>query len=228
MKALINVSLPQKHKDMKIVKFGFSLFGINTYVVVDPTTGKCAIVDPGMIDPEEENALADYIKRNEYQVTHVINTHLHIDHVAGNHFAIERFHVPVLAHQDDESLGERIDLQVAQFGMSEKIDNVTISTYLHEGDTIEIGEGRLEVLHVPGHSQGSVALYDRKGGFVIVGDALFAGSIGRTDLPGGSYPQLIDSIKSKLMSLPDSTVVYPGHGHATTIGIERQSNPFLR
>lgn len=213
---------------MKIVKFGFSLFGINTYVVVDPTTGKCAIVDPGMIDPEEENALADYIERNEYQVTHVINTHLHIDHVAGNHFAIERFHAPVLAHQDDESLGERIDLQAAQFGMSEKIDNVTISTYLHDGDTIEIGEGRLEVLHVPGHSQGSVALYDREGGFVIVGDALFAGSIGRTDLPGGSYPQLIDSIKSKLMSLPDSTVVYPGHGPATTIGIERRSNPFLR
>lgn len=213
---------------MKIVKFGFSLFGINTYVVVDPSTGKCAIVDPGMIDPEEENALADYIERNEYQVTHVINTHLHIDHVAGNHFAIERFHVPVLAHQDDESLGERIDLQAAQFGMSEKIDNVTISTYLHDGDTIEIGEGRLEVLHVPGHSQGSVVLYDREGGFVIVGDALFAGSIGRTDLPGGSYPQLIDSIKSKLMSLPDSTVVYPGHGPATTIGIERLSNPFLR
>ncbi len=213
---------------MKIIKFGFSLFGINTYVVVDPSTGKCAIVDPGMIDPEEENALADYIERNEYQVTHVINTHLHIDHVAGNHFAIERFHVPVLAHQDDESLGERIDLQAAQFGMSEKIDNVTISTYLHDGDTIEIGEGRLEVLHVPGHSQGSVALYDREGGVVIVGDALFAGSIGRTDLSGGSYPQLIDSIKSKLMSLPDSTVVYPGHGPATTIGIERQSNPFLR
>lgn len=213
---------------MKIVKFGFSLFGINTYVVVDPSTGKCAIVDPGMIDPEEENALADYIERNEYQVTHVINTHLHIDHVAGNHFAIERFHVPVLAHQDDESLGERIDLQAAQFGMSEKIDNVTISTYLHDGDTIEIGEGRLEVLHVPGHSQGSVVLYDREGGFVIVGDALFAGSIGRTDLPGGSYPQLINSIKSKLMSLPDSTVVYPGHGPATTIGIERRSNPFLR
>lgn len=213
---------------MKIVKFGFSLFGINTYVVVDPTTGKCAIVDPGMIDPEEENALADYIKRNEYQVTHVINTHLHIDHVAGNHFAIERFHVRVLAHQDDESLGERIDLQAAQFGMSEKIDNVTISTYLHDGDTIEIGEGRLEVLHVPGHSQGSVALYDREGGYVIVGDALFSGSIGRTDLPGGSYPQLIDSIKSKLMSLPDSTVLYPGHGPATTIGIERHSNPFLR
>lgn len=213
---------------MKIVKFGFSLFGINTYVVVDPTTGKCAIVDPGMIDPEEENALANYIERNEYQVTHVINTHLHIDHVAGNHFAIERFHVPVMAHQDDESLGERIDLQTAQFGMSEKIDNVTISTYLHDGDTIEIGEGHLEVLHVPGHSQGSVALYDREGGFVIVGDALFAGSIGRTDLPGGSYPQLIDSIKSKLMSLPDSTVVYPGHGPATTIGIECQSNPFLR
>ena len=213
---------------MKIVKFGFSLFGINTYVVVDPTTGKCAIVDPGMIDPEEENALADYIERNEYQVTHVINTHLHIDHVAGNHFAIERFHVPVLAHKDDESLGARIDLQAAEFGMSEKIDNVTISTYMHEGDTIEIGEGRLEVLHVPGHSQGSVALYDREGGYVIVGDALFAGSIGRTDLPGGSYTQLIDSIKSKLMSLPDSTVVYPGHGPATTIGIERQSNPFLR
>ena len=105
---------------------------------------------------------------------------------------------------------------------------MSITTYLHDGDTINIGDGRLEVLHVPGHSQGSIALYDRDGGYVITGDALFAGSIGRTDLPGGDYPQLINSIRNKLLELPDSTVVYPGHGPATTIGAERQSNPFLR
>lgn len=213
---------------MKIVKFGFSLFGIITYVVVDISTGKCAITDPGMIDPEEENAIADFIDRNGYEVTHLINTHLHIDHVAGNRFTTDRFHVPVLAHPDDKILGACIDQQAAQFGICGKINNVSITTYLHDGDTINIGDGRLEVLHVPGHSQGSIALYDRDGGYVITGDALFAGSIGRTDLPGGDYPQLINSIRSKLMELPDSTVVYPGHGPATTIGAERQSNPFLR
>ncbi len=181
---------------MKIVKFGFALFGINTYVVVDTSTGKCAIIDPGMIDQEEENAIADFINRNGYEVTHLINTHLHIDHVAGNSFTTDRFHVPVLAHPDDKILGACIDQQAAQFGICGKINNVS--------------------------------MYDRDGGYVITGDALFAGSIGRTDLPGGDYPQLINSIRNKLLELPDSTVVYPGHGPATTIGAERQNNPFLR
>lgn len=212
---------------MKLVKFGFSLFGINTYVVVDESTKSCAVIDPGMIDAEEENALVDYIEREGLTVTHVINTHLHVDHAVGDKFVAEKFRVPVLGHRNDEVLGERLQQQAQMFGMREKLDSISLTSYLEDGEKVRIGNGELEVLHVPGHSRGSVALYDREGKFVIVGDALFAGSIGRTDLPGGDFGTLVKSIKDKLLSLPDDTAVYPGHGPATTIGRERRNNPYL-
>lgn len=212
---------------MNIAIFGFSLFGINTYVVYDPKQKKATIVDPGMINEEEEKALTGFIERNDLDVTHIINTHLHIDHAIGAAYAKERFKVPLFGHRDDEKLGARMQQQAAAFGINEKVKDVTIDTYLEDGDKLHIGDGTLEVLHVPGHSPGSIALYDKEGGFVIVGDALFQGSVGRTDLPGGNGTQLIKAIKEKLLTLPDSTVVYPGHGSSTTIGAERRANPFL-
>ncbi len=213
---------------MKLVKFGFSLFGINTYVVVDEATKKCAVVDPGMIEPEEENALVNYIERNGLTVTHVINTHLHVDHAVGDKFVADKFKVPVLGHKSDETLGARMQQQAMMFGMREKLDAVSLTSYLEDGDKVKVGEGELDVLHVPGHSPGSIALYDPEGKYVIVGDALFDGSIGRTDLPGGDFRTLINSIRSKLLTLPDDTTVYPGHGPATTIGREKKYNPYLR
>lgn len=213
---------------MKLVRFGFSLFGINTYLVVDEATRKCAVVDPGMIGPDEENALVDYIERNKLRVVDVINTHLHVDHAIGDKFVAEKFRVPVLGHKRDESLGARLQEQAEMFGMREKLDSVSLTSYLEDGDRVSIGDGELEVLHVPGHSPGSIALYDPQGHWVIVGDALFAGSIGRTDLPGGDYATLVGAINDRLMALPDDTAVYPGHGPATTIGQERKYNPYLR
>lgn len=213
---------------MKLVKFGFSLFGINTYVVVDEATKKCAVVDPGMIEPEEENALVNYIERNGLTVTHVINTHLHVDHAVGDKFVADKFKVPVLGHNSDKTLGARMQQQAMMFGMREKLDAVSLTSYLEDGDKVKVGEGELDVLHVPGHSPGSIALYDPEGKYVIVGDALFDGSIGRTDLPGGDFGTLINSIRSKLLTLPDDTTVYPGHGPATTIGKEKKYNPYLR
>lgn len=212
---------------MKVVKFGFSIFGINTYMVVDEDTGKCAVIDPGMTDAEEENALVDYVERNHLTLTHVINTHLHVDHAIGDKFVVDRFKVPVVGHKADAPLGERMQQQAVMFGMREKLDSVSLTSYLDDGDEIHIGDGVLKVLHVPGHSPGSIALYDPKGGYVIAGDVLFAGSIGRTDLPGGNTAQLYDSIRSKLYALPDNTVVYPGHGPATTIGNEKKYNPYV-
>lgn len=212
---------------LKIAKFEFSLFGINTYAVYDPKEGKCVIVDPGMINTEEENAIVNFIERNNLTVTNIINTHLHVDHAVGVSFAKKRFGVPVLGHKDDEFLGKRLQMQADAFGIMEKIEDVSIDTYLKEGDIIKVGSGKLEVLHVPGHSPGSIALYDKEDGFVITGDALFQGSVGRTDLPGGNGTQLIEAIRENLLTLPDSTVVYPGHGPATTIGRERAANPFL-
>lgn len=212
---------------MKVVKFAFSLFGINTYLVVDEATGKCAVIDPGMIDDEEREAFTGYIKRNNLTLTHVINTHLHVDHAIGDAFVAREYGVPVAAHEGDLFLGERIKEQAHSFGIREAVEDFEVTERLEPGDIIKIGEGELEVIHVPGHSPGGIALYDRKDGFVIAGDSLFAGSIGRTDLPGGNHAQLIAGIKNGLLTLPPSTVVYPGHGPATTISREAASNPFL-
>lgn len=213
---------------MRIAKFEFSLFGINTYVVWDPETRKCAVVDPGMIDDRERNAIRNFIDREKLSVEHIINTHLHVDHAIGDSFAVKEFGAPVLAHRGDEPLGADLRQQARMFQIQEEVDNVSVSTYIEDGDVVRVGNGSLQVLHVPGHSKGSIALYDKEGGYVLVGDALFYGSVGRTDLPGGDMDELLASIRGKLLALPDDTVVYPGHGPATTIGRERMYNPFLR
>ncbi len=213
---------------MRIAKFEFSLFGINTYVVWDPETRECAVVDPGMIDDRERNAIRNFIDREKLSVEHIINTHLHVDHAIGDSFAVKEFGAPVLAHRGDEPLGADLRQQARMFQIQEEVDNVSVSTYIEDGDVVRVGNGSLQVLHVPGHSKGSIALYDKEGGYVLVGDALFYGSVGRTDLPGGDMDELLASIRGKLLALPDDTVVYPGHGPATTIGRERMYNPFLR
>lgn len=213
---------------MKVAIFQFSLFGINTYVVYDPDTKACAIIDPGIINKEEEKTLDAFIEREHLVVTHVINTHLHLDHAIGDNLLKNKYKVPVLAHRLDLPLGERMQQQALMFGINKQFSDVEITDYLSDGEIIKIGNGELEVIHVPGHSLGSVALYDKADGFVIVGDALFNGSIGRTDLPGGDFQTLIDSITNRLLTLPDSTVVYPGHGDPTTIGNEKRHNPYLR
>lgn len=212
---------------MQVAIFQFSLFGINTYLLFDTETNACAIVDPGMSTPEEEQAIEDFIVEKDLNLTHIINTHLHIDHVAGVPFLKEKFGASLLAHEGDEFMGKKIHQQAAAFGLNLNLDEIEISDYIKGGDKIKIGNGELEVISVPGHSKGSVALYDREGGYLISGDALFKGSIGRTDLPGGNYRELIDSLKSELLTLPDSTIVFPGHGPSTTIGEEKRSNPFL-
>lgn len=213
---------------MKVTRFTFSLFGINTYVVSDPATKACAIIDPGMLAPEENEAMTRFIEREGLKVEHLINTHMHIDHVAGNSFVTDRYGVPVSGHVKDATLAERVEMQAQQFGLPPVVHSFKIDVPLTEGDVIKIGEGSLKVLHVPGHSPGSIVLYDEADGFLIAGDVLFRGSIGRTDLPGGDFDTLISGITTKLMTLPGDTVVYPGHGEPTTIAHERSSNPFIR
>lgn len=212
---------------MKVVRFGFSLFGINTYIVYDEKSCECAVIDPGMIDAEEEEALSGFIARNDLKVTHLINTHLHIDHAIGNKYVSERYGVVPEAHDADSPLGKRLQQQAREFGIFQKVEDLGHTRSLRDEDEIMIGDGKLKVLHVPGHSPGGIALYDKRDGFVIVGDSLFSGSIGRTDLPGGDYATLITAIKNKLLQLPPTTVVYPGHGPATTIARELSSNPYL-
>lgn len=213
---------------MKVARFVFRLFGINTYVVWDEGSRKAAIVDSGMSSKEEEEALKAFIARSKLTVVDLIDTHLHVDHACGNGFVIHEYSVKLSAHKGDEPLGAKIRQQAKAFMLDFVPREAEISTYLEDGDIVKIGDGRLKVLHVPGHSPGGIALYDAEGQFVLSGDSLFQGSIGRTDFEGGNHQQLVSAVRDKLLTLPDDTIVYPGHGDPSTIAIERQYNPFLR
>lgn len=213
---------------MKIARFEFNLFGVNTYIVWDETTKQAAVVDPGMQTDAEALQLDEFIKAHSLNVTHLINTHLHIDHTLGNDHVIKQYNLATAAHQGDATLGMGRAEQARMFHLRmPEPAPLSIGINLKQGDEIAVGAGRLKVIEVPGHSQGSIALYNPDDRFVITGDALFNGSIGRTDLPGGNYQQLIDAIHHQLLTLPDDTVVYPGHGPATTIGAEKHQNPYL-
>lgn len=192
---------------MKIKQFQFNLFGVNTYVVWDPATLETAIVDPGMASPEEEKELSDFISKQRLQVISLINTHLHIDHTLGDTYVEGRYGVGLAAHPLDDFLGKNRSGQAGMFRLPMAPEPLEINVPLKQGDKLYFGKEYLEVLEVPGHSPGSIALYDPQGRFVITGDALFAGGIGRTDLPGGDYATLIKSISRNLLSLPDGTIV---------------------
>lgn len=213
---------------MKVAIFQLMLFQVNCYVVYDPEEKEAAIVDPGIIDNREIDAIDNFLKKHELKVVAVINTHLHIDHVIANPTMAEKYGVPVLAHEADDFLGERLLDQARQFGLPFKLQNAGVTHHLVDGEKIKIGSGELEVIHLPGHSPGGIGLYDAKDGFLISGDSLFEGSIGRTDLPGGNLAKLLEAIKKRLYTLPDDTVVYPGHGDPTTIGKEKKTNSFVR
>lgn len=212
---------------LKVYKFGFSLFGINTYIVCEPKSKEAAIIDPGMSVPEEFEFMDRFIAREHLKVVHLINTHLHVDHAVGDDWVKDKYGVQVSAHPDETSLGLGLAQQARMFGLKGINHNVEIGNELSDGDKVKIGDDCLEVLHVPGHSQGSIALYSPSSGFVIDGDTLFSGSIGRTDLMGGDHKTLINAIKKKLMTLPADTLVLSGHGDATTIGDEAKHNPYL-
>lgn len=213
---------------MKIARFEFNLFGVNTYIVWDEATRQAAVIDPGMQTDAEALQLDEFIKAHGLNVVHLINTHLHIDHTLGNDHIINKYNLATEAHQGDATLGLARAEQARMFHLPIAAPSpLAISVSLKQGNEIAIGSGSLKVIEVPGHSQGSIALYDAKDGFVITGDALFNGSIGRTDLPGGDYATLIKAIQTQLLTLPDATVVYPGHGPATTIGDEKRQNPYI-
>ncbi len=212
---------------MNVKQFQMQLFGVNTYIIWDEESRKCAIIDPGMVNDSERRQIDSFISANNLEVTHLINTHLHIDHVFSDSYIVDRYNVKLTASKGDDFLLARVSDQADMFGLSTKPGGVEITENINDGDIIRIGSSELRAMHIPGHSPGSMVLYDEKDNFVITGDVLFSGSVGRADLPGGNFQQLIDGIKRKLLPLPDSTIVYPGHGPTTTIGAEKRSNPFL-
>lgn len=212
---------------MKIKVFEFNPLGVNTYVLYD-RTGECIVVDASSFFPDENKLLLNFILDNNLIVKHLVNTHLHFDHVFGVNLLASQFGVKLLMHRDDIVLLENLSQQLQLFGFNTNIDyKPEIGGFLAEDDVISFGEQQLKVLHVPGHSPGSIVLYHEKKKFALVGDVLFNGSIGRTDLLGGNFEQLTEGIRTKLFTLPDDTEVYPGHGPKTTIGQEKRYNPFV-
>ena len=213
---------------LKIKQFVFGPFGVNTYIVHDTGTKDALVVDPGMTSPSDFSTFDNYIKEQGLHVQQIVNTHLHLDHCFGDNYVRDKYGVKVAANVDDAPLGQNLEGQAKMFGMvAPDARPVAIDVELKEGDNIKIGNSTLEIIKVPGHSPGSIVLYSPDGKFAIVGDVLFRGSIGRTDLPGGSHPDLISNIKAKLLKLPDDTLVLPGHDMSTTIGREKASNYYL-
>jgi glyoxylase-like metal-dependent hydrolase (beta-lactamase superfamily II) len=212
---------------MQIKSFQFNPFMENTFVVYD-NTKEAVIIDCGALYPLEEDGLRKFIRDNNLLVKHLINTHLHLDHQFGNYFAAREFGIKPKAHPEDEPLIAQLISQTMLFGVSDKVEPQELGGYINDGDEIKFGNYGLKALHMPGHTAGSLCFYSIQAGVLFSGDVLFYGSIGRTDLPGGNYQQLIDGIKEKLLSLPDETEIYSGHGTNTTIGHERQNNPFLK
>jgi glyoxylase-like metal-dependent hydrolase (beta-lactamase superfamily II) len=213
---------------MKIARAEYNLFGVNTYIVWNTDTLEAAVIDPGMQNPDECFHFKRYIEQQKLQIVSLINTHLHIDHTLGNEFIEDTYGVGLTAHPADAPLGASRAQQAAMFHLRGVATTpVSIDIEVKAGDKIYLGDEYMEVIEVPGHSPGSIALYCAADRFVITGDALFKGSIGRTDLPGGNHATLVHAVTDNLLSLPDNTVVYPGHGPSTTIRDEKATNPYL-
>jgi len=195
----------------------------NCSVIGDETTREAMVIDPGA---EIENVLA-LVRKHNLQVKQIVITHAHIDHVGGAMKLRAATGAPILLNQNDYELLKMLDVQASWIGVAPP-GKVDIDQSIGHADTIKAGSLTANVLFTPGHTEGSVCLYFPSEKILIAGDTLFAGSIGRTDLPGGSFEKIIDSLHEKLLTLPDDTVVTPGHGSQTTIGRERETNPFLR
>jgi hydroxyacylglutathione hydrolase len=206
--------------------FTFNPFQENTYLIINDKK-ECWVVDPGMYDASEITRLTGYIEQHQLQPQGIINTHTHIDHIFGVQFLTDTYNIPFGIHEKDLSVLNGAAETAALFGLDLK-QNIKPSFYIKEGEPLMLGDEEIDVLLAPGHSPGSVVFYYPAGGWAIGGDVLFSGSVGRTDLPGGSMEVLLNSIRTQLFTLPEKTIIYPGHGPATTIGAEIRTNPFLQ
>lgn len=212
---------------IEIKSFTFNPFAENTYVLHDTATLEAVIIDPGCYEQEEQQQLKGYIEAKQLNVTKLLNTHAHIDHVLGNAWVKATYGVSLYLHPQDEQTLRAVESYAPAYGFA-RYSPSTPDEWLKEGEAVQLGEEKLEVLFVPGHAPGHVVFFHAGQQFCINGDCLFQGSIGRTDLPGGDHDTLIRSIRTKLFQLPDETVVYCGHGPETTIGHEKKYNPFCK
>jgi hydroxyacylglutathione hydrolase len=209
-----------------IQQFTFNPYQENTYVLYDET-GECVIIDPGMYDGNEQNVFAKWMKESGLKPVLLLNTHCHIDHVLGNKFVFDNWGLKPRFHQGELVVLHAVAGYAPQMGIRYEL-SPDPEVFLEETGSVVFGNSDLELIFAPGHSPAHLCFYAREDNFLIGGDVLFYTSIGRTDLPGGNHAQLLTSIREKLFVLPDSVVVYPGHGGITNIGYEKENNPFLR
>lgn len=212
---------------MKVQHFTFNPFQENTYVVWEEKTHQALIIDPGCIDKEEQEVLTDFIQEHQLNPVRLLNTHCHIDHIFGNRFIHEHYKLPLEAHEAEVFNIEGAKKYSQEWGLP-KADSPLPHAYIEEGQKVKLGDEELEVLFVPGHSPGHVAFWCQKDNFILSGDVLFFNSIGRTDLPGGDFDTLLQSIEKKMLPLPADCKVFAGHGPQTDVGYEMRNNPFLK
>lgn len=221
----INDNHKNKPPLLTIKSFTFSPIQENTYLLFNEFK-QCIIIDPGSYFSEEKEELKAFVDESGLKAEMLLNTHCHLDHVFGNKYVAETFGLTLQIHPLEEKLLEFAPASGLMWNMP--FDNYTGKLiFLNEGQKIKLGEDELEILFTPGHSPGSICFYCRKQNFIIGGDVLFNRSIGRTDLPGGDHATLLKSIREKIFTLPDETKVYSGHGPVTTVGEEKEENPFL-
>lgn len=196
------------------------------YVVYDKT-GECVIIDPGLESASERERVVKFVETAHLKPVKLLCTHGHFDHIMGNAFVTEKWHIPTYIHPQDKGQLERAQQYCRMFGY--EIEQPPLDTIdLADGEEVLFGESKLKVMHTPGHTRGGVCFYSAEDKIIFTGDTLFAGSIGRTDLPGGDYDDLMKSLLTKVIRIAPDTVVYPGHGGETTIAHEVNTNPFLR
>lgn len=211
---------------LTVQPFTFNPVQENTYVLYNEK-GDCAIIDPGCYFASEEQALTHFVGNNTLKPVLLLNTHCHLDHIFGNRFVHKTYGLPLHLHNLEKAVLEYGPISGERWGLPfDNYDGELV--FIDEGQTVRIGDDELQILFTPGHSPGSVSFYSPANKFVISGDVLFEKSVGRTDLPGGDFKILEESIKTKLYTLPADTIVYPGHGSSTTVGDEIKGNPFVK
>jgi hydroxyacylglutathione hydrolase len=211
---------------LTVQSFAFNPFSENTYIIYNENKS-AFILDPGNFGDDENAILKKFIDENDLKIKNILLTHAHIDHVLGLQWAFNEYQVPVLLHEIEQEMLDRNPMDAMRFGFqfSKFIGKIS---YLKENEILKLDEDEFKIIHLPGHSPGHIGFYNETQNFIISGDVLFEGSIGRTDLHKGNHEQLLESIRTKIFTLPSETKVYNGHGNPTNIGFEKEFNPFFK
>lgn len=207
--------------------FTFNPVGENTYLIWDEESHEAAIIDAGMSNNRENAIISEFITQENLQLKYALQTHMHFDHIWGLSYILETYGIKPLCHAAEESIYRDVPEMTSMFRLSMNWNLPVVERYINEGDTFQLGNTTIKVLHTPGHTPGGLSYYIPSANIIFTGDTLFQGSIGRTDLPGGNLSEEMDSIKNKIITLPSDTIVYSGHGPESNIGWELKNNPYL-